>query len=344
MATTAASNGTPAPTKPASRLAKVQKARIRSPNRINIYGPEGVGKTTLACSAPNAILLDIEDGSSELEVARYPFRDGPTGHVPRTFGEVVAAVDDLTSSTHEYKTLVIDSADKLEALIWKFMLERDSVVSARNPKATPLESIEDYGYGKGYNTAVEEWRAFAARLDRLRYAKGMDIVIVGHAQVRTFKNPEGEDYDRYQLRINEKAASFLKEWSDVTAFMCFEDDAKKSSKYGRPKGFSTGRRILRTSRSAAVDAKSRISLPDEVAVDIDNPWAPFAAAIADSIDAEVPKLVDAIATELARIGDVDLAAKAKGPIAAAAEAKDSSALTRYLNDLRKRPAKEADPQ
>lgn len=331
--------------KPVSRLAKVTKGRLRSPNTIIIYGPEGVGKSTLALSAPDVIMFDVEDGSSEIETKRYPFTDDPkTGHVPPDYQAVLDAIDDLTMSAHDYKTLVIDSADRLESLIWKHMLARDSEPGARNPKNQALTSIEDYGYGKGYVQAVEEWRALAAKLDRLRYAREIDIVIVGHSHVKPFKNPEGDDFDRYQLRIDPRAANFLKEWAKVTAFMSFEDTADKvpgAGKHSRSKGFSTGRRLLRTSRSAAVDAKSRLALPEEVDVDITNPWAPFAAAVEASHQTEAAKLVESIDVELARIADADVAANAKDPIAAAAEAKDIGALTRYLNSLQKRPAKEA---
>lgn len=331
--------------KPASRLAKVQLGRLRNPHTFIVYGPEGVGKTTLACSAPGAIMMDVEDGSSEVETRRYPFTDHPEkGHVPPDYQSILDGIDDLTFSKHEYKTLVIDSADRLESLIWKFVLARDSEPGVRNPKNTVMTSIEDYGYGKGYVMAVDEWRALAAKLDRLRYAKGMDIVIVGHAVVKLFKNPEGDDFDRYQLRINPQAANFLKEWAKVTAFMCFEDGASKApgaGKMARSKGFSTGRRLLRTSRSAAVDAKSRLALPEEVEVDITNPWGPFAKAVEDSYQTEATKLVESIEAELARIGDADIAANAKAPVESAAESKDIGALTRYLNSLQKRPAKEA---
>lgn len=332
--------------KPLSRLAKVQKGRLRLPLRYVLYGPEGVGKTTLAASAPDPILLDIEDGSSRVDVSRYSFRDGTTGHVPGSFADVLSALDDLTFADHPFKTLAIDSIDRLESLLWRHIMERDSSISARNPKGVTYESIEDYGYGKGFLLAVDEWRALCGRLDRLRATRQMSIVLVGHAQIRLFKNPEGEDFDRWQLRINDKAGGFLKEWADVTGFACFEEDAAKTpgAKSQRPKGFSTGRRLLKLSRTAAVDAKSRIDLPDEVEISLDNPWAPFAAAVEASYENEIPKLMEAIAAEISRINDPDMAAKAKAPIEAAAEAKDTAALSRYLNDLKKRPAKVAEPQ
>jgi DNA polymerase III delta prime subunit len=316
------------------------------PLRYMFYGPEGVGKTTLAASAPDPILLDIEDGSSRVDVARYVFRDTANGHVPASYSDVIAAIDDLIASPHDYKTLAIDSVDRLESLLWKQMMERDSQVSARNPKGITYESIEDYGYGKGYINAVEEWRALCARLDRLRTVRQMSIVLVGHAQIRLFKNPQGEDFDRYQLRIDNKAGGFLKEWADVTGFACFEEDAAKAPgmKSQRPKGFSTGKRLLKLSRTAAVDAKSRINLPDEVEISLDNPWGPFGAAVEASYEEEIPKLAAAINAEITRINDPEMAARAAAPIAAAVEAKDASALSRYLTDLQKRPAKVAEAQ
>lgn len=345
MATAAAqpatTNGTK-PAAPASRLAKVQKGRILGPARYLIYGPEGVGKTTLAAAAPAPIINDIEDGSSQIDVARYPFRDGPSGHVPQTYEEVLAGVDDLMTSPHSFETLIYDSVDRLESLIWKFMMARDSKVSAKNRSGEEVTSIEDYGYGKGYQMAVEEWRSFCARLDRLRYARGMEIVLIGHAQVRTFKNPEGEDYDRYQLRINDKAAGFLKEWADVTAFACFEESAAKivGSKQARPKGFSTGRRILKLGRSAAVDAKTRLALPDEVEIDIADPWRPFAEAVAAARSVDLGDLEKQIKAELERIGDDDVTGKALAAVKEAITAKDGARMQRFLHTLQQRPAKE----
>jgi hypothetical protein len=320
----------PAPQAPISRLAKIQKGRLRFPLRFVIYGPEGVGKSTLAAASPNPIWLDIEDGSSRLNVARYQFRDDASGHVPNNYAEVISAIDDLGMNDHPFETLVIDTADRLESLIWKFMMERDKKTS-----------IEDYGFGKGFNLAVDEWRALCVRLDRLRSVRRMSVILLAHAQIRTFKNPDGEDYDRYNLRINEKAGGFLKEWSDVAGFACFEEGAAKQigDKNGRPKGFSTGRRLLKVARTAAFDAKSRIDLPAEVEMDLANPWGPLAAAVEAGYENELDKLASAIAAELARIGDDALAPKVEAATKEAVAKGDATSLSRYLADMKKRPSK-----
>jgi hypothetical protein len=318
-----------------SRLGNVQKGRLRMPYRYVFYGDEGVGKSTLAAHAPAPIWLDVEDGSGRLDIARYHFRDGPGGHIPETYDEILAALDDLTANPHPYQTLVIDTADRLESLMWRWMLERDSGRSSpMNKSGKKLTNIEEYGYAKGYIMAVDEWRALCLRLDRLRMARQMAIVVLAHASIRTFKNPEGDDYDRYHLRIHEKAAGFLKEWADVTGFACFEEGAGKLDPDARAKGYSTGRRLLRLERTAAFDAKTRISLPPKVALDPVNPWAPLAQAIEDGLDLDAAHLGKLIDAEVVRLKDAQLGEKVKAAVTGAAG--DTEALSRYLIDLRRR--------
>lgn len=311
-----------------SRLATVKRGRLASPLRLAFYGPEGVGKSTLAAHAPEPIWFDIEDGSGRLDVARYQFRDGEGGHVPRAYGEIIAGLDDLQANPHAFQTLVIDTADRLEALMWQHMLARDS------KPGKELTSIEDYGYGKGYLRAIDEWRALCLRLDRLRASRGMSVIFLAHAQIRPYKNPEGDDYDRYNMRINDKASGFLKEWTDVTGFCCFEEFASKLGGEDRAKGTHTGRRLVKLERTAAFDAKSRIALPKEIELDSNNPWAPFAKAVDDGINTTPDQLVALINAEAARIGDAELSKKVAAVIATALPKQDTATLNRALLKLR----------
>lgn len=314
-----------------SRLAAVKKGRLKEPLRYMFYGGEGTGKTTLAAHAPDPLFLDIEDGSGQLPVARYSFRDGDGGHVPANYADVLAAIDDLTNNPHGFKTLVIDTLDRLEALIHAHMVTRDGIKNGKG-------SIEDYGYGKGYNMAVDEWRAFGLRLDRLRTGRKMNVVLLAHSAVRTFKNPTAEDFDRYQLRLNEKAGGFLKEWADVTGFVCFEDGADSSDKNKRVKGFSTGRRLIKFQREAAFDAKTRIPMPARIELELKNPWAPLARAVEEGESANAETITQAIEAELARLADDDLAPKVRQSVKDAGG--DVETLSRYLVSLKNREPKQ----
>jgi hypothetical protein len=317
-----------------SKLGNVKRGKIKTAHRYVIYGPEGIGKSSLLASAPAPIVIDIEDGTGNLDIPRYMFRDEQAGHVPRTFTDVLDAITDLTDNEHSYKTLGIDTADRLESLIWQHMLARDSKSSALNKSGKALTSIVEYGYGKGYDMAVDEWRELCRRLDALRMSRAMDIVILAHAQIRNFKNPVGEDYDRYGLRINEKAAGWLREWSDVTGFACFEEGASKEvADDSRARGYSTGRRLLRFTRSAVADAKTRLLLPSEMTLDPINGWARIAAAVCASDEQTPEQIASAIAKELERFGSESIVEVAKAKTAEALAKGNRGALINYLNWL-----------
>ncbi len=326
----------PAAQKPrASRLGGVQRGRLKLPPRLLFYGPEKIGKSSLASDAADPIFLDIEGGSSELDVARYPFRDGDGGHVPHNYDDVLGAIDDLQAGQHDYGSCVIDTIDALEALIWMHVC-----------KANNKANIEAFGYGKGYKVALAELRVLLSRLDGLR-ARGMQIILLGHALVTTFKNPEGEDYDRYQLRMHNLAAEEVKGWCDVIGFMRFEGGGAKlsgdESQNKRARGYSTGRRLIHLAREAAWDAGSRLALPAEIELDQAHPWAPFAAAKDTARDATVETLVNDIVTEVDRItgGDRSIEFVTSGgrhtsfaEINTVIAQNDAGALTRVLAGLK----------
>jgi hypothetical protein len=320
-----------------SRLGAVRTGRQKGARRFCFYGPESVGKTTLAAHAPKPIFIDIEDGSNELDVARYVFDHGDV--VPRNYQEVLDAIHDLIANEHDFKTLVIDSLDRLEALIWSHCVTRDSgKMSSLNPNGKQFTSIESYGSGKGYALALDELRALMLLLENLRKRKDMNIVFVGHTHVKMFNNPSGENYDRYWLRVHQSFAGQTKEWVDVVGFCCFDEGGDKlDARQTRAKGWSTGRRLLKLERDAAYDAKSRIPLPKEIELNADNPWEPLAQAIAVGEDMSVKEILELLKVELERIDDPELTGNVK---AACKGEKDTARLSRYLMELKNRNAKE----
>jgi len=178
------------------------------------------------------------------------------------------AVRTLRTDAHDYKTLVLDTLDWVEPLIWRYICERDNQAN-----------IEAYGYGKGYTAALDEWRALLNDLEMLRAAKRMEIVMLAHSWIKPFKNPEGDDFDRYELKINNKAAGLVKEWADVVLFANHETFAVKD-RNKRVRGVSTGARLCFATRTAAYDAKNRYALPDSFPLD----WAEYAAALKSGPD------------------------------------------------------------
>jgi hypothetical protein len=311
-----------------SRLTKVNRGVRRDPLRFIFYGQEGTGKTTLAAHAPKPIFIDVEDGSGRMDVARYSFRDDERGHVPGDFADVLAALDDLATNEHSFETVVIDTVDRLEAMIWA------SVCRKGSKPGQEFTNIEAFGYGKGYALALDEWRLLALKLDRVR-ARGMSTVLLSHSLVKAFKDPTGPDHDRYQLALHDKAAGLLKGWSDVIGFLQFEEGVNAKSGTERAKGWSTGKRILRLSRTAAYDAKGRGGMPDEILIEPADPWGPIAAAIDAAAGLTADDLNKRIDAEVNRIGGGDVVAK---KIAAALKKADgdTATLNRLLQELQKK--------
>lgn len=250
-------------------LGKVTKGREKRPHRVVLYGPEGIGKSTFGAGAPKPIFLPVEEGTAHLDVARFP--------KPETWRDVLEAVRTLATETHEYQTLVIDTLDAVEPLIWRHMIDRDKYADSKGK--VKLRDIEDYGYGKGYNKALDDWRVLLRELQNLT-AKGMHLVLLAHSQVKAFKNPAGDDYDRYELKLNAKASGLLKEWADSVLFANYETYAKKDDRTKRVRGIDTGARLIFTERRAAYDAKHRGNLPESLPLS----WSDFAAESSKEID------------------------------------------------------------
>lgn len=330
-----------------SKLGQVKRGRLGLPPRVLVYGPQGVGKTTIAADA-DALFADIEGGSGEADAARYPFNPGePDECKPRDYDQLVAAIDDLLAHPgHGYSAFALDTADSLEALIHRHLCEKNKVSS--------IEKVGG-GYGKGYRAAVEELRRLLAKLDLLR-AQGVTVIFLAHSITSTFKNPEGEDFDRFSLACHSLFAGQLYSWCDVVGFLHFEGGSKKldedSSKERRARGWSTGRRIMQLAREAAWDAKWRLTVPMDLEFEVSNehPWAPFADAIqrARSTSATGPSLHDQIMTELNRIAveefsTADGKPTTRSAIVSLLETASASRLAQVLEGLKKisAPSKES---
>ena len=249
-------------------LKNLKSSTLSAHHRYMIMGVEGVGKSTLASGANKPLWLDVEDGAGQIDVARVPF---PEGHATK-FSQVLEALDAVLTQEHDFKTLVIDTVDRLEALLWQHCCENSDKYVDKKSTGMTIHTIEGFGYGKGYIVALSLWRELACKLDMIRRKRKMTIILIAHTHIKSFRNPEGDDFDRYIPRLNEKAGSFLKSWCDVVAFMRFDEGSSKLMGEQRAKGYNTGRRFVYTRRRAAFDAKSRLPLDEEIEIKGADSW------------------------------------------------------------------------
>lgn len=246
-------------------MSAVSRGKRARPVCALVYGVEGVGKSSFAADAPKPIFVGAEDGTSELDVERMP--------EPRCWADVLDAITALATEKHDRETVVFDTLDWLEPLLHEEVCRREDVKGG----------IEGFGYGKGYVKALDEWRVFVTWLDELRAKRRMNIILLAHSCVRTFKNPEGEDFDRYMLKMNEKSGALLKEWADSVLFANYQTLATKATTTKKAKAINAveSPRYLHTQRRAAWDAKNRFGLPERLPLSWADFWAGVQASRAD---------------------------------------------------------------
>jgi len=241
-------------------LKDLKKGKTPKPPRIVIYSEHGLGKSTFGSQAPKPVFIQTEDGLGSIDTTSFP--------LAKSYEDVKAAIGSLYNEEHDFQTVVLDSLDWLENLIWHHLA-----------KAGGHESIEGYGYGKGYTLAADVLRETLAGLDALRNEKGMAVVLTAHTHVKRFDDPASEPYDRYMIKLHKAASAIVQEWADVVGFASQQmiiksEDAGFNKKVRR--GVSTGEHILHLRRMPAFDAKSRYPMPETIPFN----WTAFADAFA----------------------------------------------------------------
>lgn len=237
---------------PAFSLSVVQKGPQFKPPRIFLYGIHGIGKTSWGAAAPNPIFIQTEEGANELDVARFP--------TATSAADVIGQLRSLYKEQHDYKTVVIDSADWLEDLIFG-VLHKDF-------------TDKELAYGKDALLAEQRLNDILTALNFLRDKKSMSCIIIAHSEIKRFNSPLTEPYDRYQPKLQHRLSSLLQEWADVVLFATFDVSVKKvDSGFNKEarRGVSAGDRLCYTEERPAFYAKNRYKLPEEMPLD----WAKF---------------------------------------------------------------------
>lgn len=222
-------------------MLEITRGKIRTGERIVLYGVEGIGKSTFASQFPNPLFIDTEGSTNELDVARLP--------MPTSWEMLKTEVDFVATNPGICSTLVIDTADWAERLCIKAICD-----------ANKKPGIEAFGYGKGYTYLAEE---FGKLLNRLRDISdsGVNILLTAHATMRKVEQPEQTGaYDHWELKMEKKTAPMVKEWATMLLFanykvMVITDDNGNAKARG-------GDRVLYTSHHASWDAKNRKGFPD----------------------------------------------------------------------------------
>lgn len=244
---------------------KITKGVIPSAVKTLIYGPEGIGKSTLASQFPEALFIDTEGSTKRMDVARLP--------VPETWQDLLNEVEWVAQNPESCKTLIIDTLDWAEAICIKDLFQG--------------KGVESPGYGKGYVMLADEFMNLLKGLDKV-IASGIHVVATAHAAMRKFEQPdEMGAYDRWELKLQKKTSPLVKEWADMVLFCNYKTTVVNIDGQGTQKGKNKamgGERVIYTTHHNCWDAKNRFGLPDKIPMAYES--------IESLISTNLPKLTD----------------------------------------------------
>jgi len=215
--------------------------------KVMIYGPSGMGKTTLAAMAPDPVFIGVDDGGGLIP---NPKTGEPVLHVPgiETFADVRAALQSNVFDDHA--SIVLDTVTMLQYWVLPYMFQ-----TIKHDKTGTPTSIEDYGYGKGYRHLFDTMHLILTDCERLLH-KGKNIILIAQGAKLVEKNEAGEDYmkDGPNLHHSDKISvrRDYVEWCDHIVRVTWEGASVKGKKISPVSG-----RMIDVAPDATFEAKSR---------------------------------------------------------------------------------------
>lgn len=240
-----------------SMLSKVTSGKVIKPRRVLAYGVGGIGKTTWASQAESPLIININDGADDIGTPSTPIiKDW------QSFAEVCG---ELVNEDHDFKTVIIDTLDDLEALIF-------ADVCANNTERPGVNEIEEIGYGKGYKFARAYWRKVLSAFEAMRQ-RGIMIIMIAHQEIVNIPNIEtGDEFARYVPNIHNKSLPMITDWCDEVLYMTYKTIvSSKAGDFGKKNTFAIGdgERVIYTTARPYREAKNRLGLPDELPMPVD---------------------------------------------------------------------------
>ena len=229
-----------------------------------MYGKGGVGKSSAACYSPNPVILAIgrETGHQRMDVPKLENKNNIN---PVTF--VYGTIKYLIEKPHSRETLIIDNAGTFRESV-------DEDVIAKNPTCgsgadkKEVESISDYGYGKGAAMAYPYWVRLMAGIDMLMRKRNMHVILMAHPVLYNVNLEDGSYYSRTGIAVPAGENTSVRGLMEARAHNVFymEEGIPTSTvkgNFGGDKKVATSgesKRIIYTKPSGTFFAKSRVDM------------------------------------------------------------------------------------
>ena len=158
-----------------------------------IQGSPGVGKTTIAQSAPKVLTIDTDNG-----MCRVKPQHRQDTSVCTTFDEVKA---DIAAAKGQYETIVIDTGGALIEMLKQYVVDNPKDFKG-GAKATGGISLQGFGFVK------QLWNDFTADLRR-----NFNVIIIFHESAER----NGDDGTFYQIVCEGSTRTTVYQSADLAA-------------------------------------------------------------------------------------------------------------------------------
>ncbi len=257
---------------------KIVSGKLGGAMKICIYGPEGIGKSSLAAKFPAPLFIDTEGSTKFMDVRRF--------EQPSSWKMLLEQVKYARDNHALLRTLVVDTLDWAERLCIRSVCDQYQ-----------KSGIEAFDYGKGYVYVCEEFGKLLNLLTECT-EKGITVIVTAHAATKRREQPdEFGTYDVWSLKLidarNCSNANMVKEWADLVLFANYKTYVVATDDKGKKHKAQGGQRVMYTAHHPCWDAKNRLGLPPEMPLD----HAALASFFVDSTPASGPQLASTPQTQ-----------------------------------------------
>jgi hypothetical protein len=265
-----------------SMLSQVSTGSANVGVRVVIAAQEGLGKTTLACSTPRALLIPMEMGAGVIVVRKTP--------MVTEWHQLIGLMDEILrgaqSGTLVYRSLVFDSATALERIIHAEVIRSDPAHKPNNKTGLTMETSHG-GYGKAYAVGNDLFDQFTRRCDELAVHGGINIILTCHVFASKVLDPANGEYNSWDLLLhspkNEKTygkRELITQWADIVGFLHEPMFVTKAKDETLARAISANQgRVLAVDRTPSWVAKNRYGLSGVIPIPKLSGWNAVAHAI-----------------------------------------------------------------
>lgn len=250
------------PTRPAQQPSSALTMKMPSVQKIGarlvFVAVEGYGKTSCGAFGPSPVVMMAPGEGGYMTLLSRGLVPTVPIIQPSNWTDTLDALSELAKNHGDRETLVVDALVGFESLCARHICDS--------------EFSGDWGergfaaFGRGLKIVYRTWPLIIGRLEQCARA-GLNVMVLSHAQVKPYRNPDGPDYDRFEANVGPEAWQRLKAWADFVAFGSFRsivDEARAQSNIAKAKGKAIGQsRVLRCQYSAVADAKNQYGLDPE---------------------------------------------------------------------------------